>query len=227
MTPILQRPPGARWLYVLGHGAGAGMRHPFMAAIAGALEARAVATLRWEFDYMAAGRKRPDPPAQLHAAVRAACASARELAPDLRLVAGGKSMGGRMTSNAIAAGAAQRGPGGRLYGAGAPEPRIEGLVFLGFPLHPAKQPATTRADHLREVRLPMLFVQGSKDALAEPELLRPIVAALGARATLHEIVGADHGFAVLKRSGRDPSGVISEIADVIVAWLERLPPSLA
>jgi uncharacterized protein len=210
VTPILQRPPGARWLYVLGHGAGAGMRHPFMAAIAGALEARAVATLRWEFDYMAAGRKRPDPPAQLHAEVRAACAAARELAPDLRLVAGGKSFGGRMTSNAIAL---------------APEPRVEGLVFLGFPLHPAKQPATSRADHLREVTLPMLFVQGTKDALAEPELLRPIIAALGARATLHEIDGADHGFAVPKRSGRDPSGVMSAIADAIVGWLDRLSSS--
>jgi predicted alpha/beta-hydrolase family hydrolase len=161
---------------------------------------------------MAAGRKRPDPPAQLHAAVRAACAAARELAPDLRLVAGGKSMGGRMTSNAIAL---------------APEPRVEGIVFLGFPLHPAKQPGTTRADHLREVQLPMLFVQGTKDALAEPDLLRPIVAALGARATLHEIAGADHGFAVPRRSGRDPSGVIAEIAEVIVAWLDRLSTPVA
>lgn len=210
MNELLQRPPGARWLYVLAHGAGAGMRHPFMTAVADALAARSVATLRWEFEYMTAGRKRPDPPASLIAAVRAACARARELAPDLRLVAGGKSMGGRMTSNAIASGA---------------EPRIEGLVFLGFPLHPAKQPGTVRAEHLRDAHLPMLFVQGTRDALAGPELLRPIVAALGTRATLHEIEGADHGLAVPRRSGRDPSGVISEIADVITAWLDRIPPS--
>lgn len=209
MTPIFERPPGARWLYVLAHGAGAGMRHPFMTAVAGALAVRSVATLRWEFSYMSAGRKRPDPPATLIAAVRVACAAARELAPDLRLFAGGKSMGGRMTSSAIAA---------------EPEAGVEGLVFLGFPLHPAKQPGTKRADHLREARLPMLFVQGTRDALAEPELLRPVVAALGPRATLHEIDGADHGFAVPRRSGRDPSGVISEIADVIVAWLDGMPP---
>jgi predicted alpha/beta-hydrolase family hydrolase len=212
VTPILQRPPGARWLYVLAHGAGAGMRHPFMNAVADALEARGVATLRWEFDYMAAGKKRIDPLAQLLGAVRGALATARELAPDLRLVAGGKSMGGRMTSNAIAA---------------AAEPRVEGLVFLGFPLHPAKQPATARADHLREVHLPLLFIQGTRDALAEPELLRPIVSSLGTRAVLHEIEGADHGFAVPKRSGRDSSSVMAEIASVLCDWLDRLPPHVA
>lgn len=201
---LLLRPEGARWLYVLAHGAGAGMRHAFMTAIAEALAARGIATLRWEFSYMAQGRKRPDPPAQLVAAVRAACAAARELAPDLRLVAGGKSMGGRMTSTALAA---------------APEARIEGLVFLGFPLHPAKQPGTTRAAHLRDVPVPMLFVQGTRDALAEPELLRPIVRELGERATLHEIEGADHGFAVPRRSGRTAADVLAEIARVIDEWL--------
>ena len=212
MTPLLERPPGARWLYVLAHGAGAGMRHPFMAGIAEALAARSIATLRWEFDYMAAGRRRPDPPAALIAAVRAACAAARELAPDLRLVAGGKSMGGRMTSRAIAE---------------AAEPRVEGLVFLGFPLHPAKQPGTSRADHLREVHLPLLFVQGTRDALAEPALLRPIIDSLGSRATLVEIDEADHGFSVPRRSGRDTSGVMAEIADALVAWLDLLPPPAA
>jgi len=212
VNQLLLRPPGARWLYLLGHGAGAGIRHPFMTAIAEALAARDIATLRWEFAYMTAGRKRPDPPATLIAEVRSACQIAREVAPELRLVAGGKSMGGRMTSNALAA---------------APEPGVEGLVFLGFPLHPAKQPGTTRADHLREVHLPMLFVQGTRDALAEPHLLHPVVTALGAGVTLREIDGADHGFAVLKRSGRDTPGVMTEIADVIGAWLETLdrPPT--
>lgn len=201
---LLLRPERARWLYALAHGAGAGMRHPFMTAIAEALAARGIATLRYEFPYMAAGKKRPDPPVQLVATVRAACAAARELAPDLRLVAGGKSMGGRMTSTALAA---------------APEARIEGVVFLGFPLHPAKQPGTTRAAHLRDVPVPMLFVQGTRDALAEPALLRPIVAALGARATLHELEGADHGFAVPRRSGREPADVLAEVARVIDGWL--------
>jgi len=203
---LLVRPPDARWLYVFAHGAGAGMRHPFMEQVASALAARAIATLRYEFPYMAAGQKRPDPPARLVATVRAACAAARELAPDLRLIAGGKSMGGRMTSTALAE---------------APEPRVEGIAFLGFPLHPARQPATTRAAHLAKVTVPMLFVQGTRDALAEPELLRPIVTALGARATLREIVGADHGFAVARRI--HPSGTaIEDIAEILATWLTLL-----
>ena len=204
---ILERPAGARWLFVLAHGAGAGMNHPFMADVARALAARGVATLRWDFPFMAAGKKRPDPPAVAVAAVRAACAAARERAPDLRLVAGGKSFGGRMTSTALAE---------------AAEPRVEGCIFLGFPLHPAKQPATARAEHLARVNVPMLFVQGTRDALAEPALLRPVVASLGSRALLHEIEGADHGFAVPARSGRDTAAVISQIADTVDAWLARL-----
>lgn len=211
-TGLLLRPAAARWLYVLGHGAGAGMRHPFMTAIAEALAAREVATLRWEFSYMAAGKHRPDPPALLLAAVRAACAAARELAPDLRLCAGGKSMGGRMTSMAQSASA---------------EPGVEALVFLGFPLHPAKQPATTRAVHLAGVGVPMLFVQGTRDALAEPALLRPIVVGLGALATLYEIEGADHGFAIPKRSGRTGDDVIAEVATTTVTWLASLPAPTA
>jgi len=211
ITPLLVRPPDARWLYVLAHGAGAGMRHPFMESIATALAARAIATLRYEFPYVAAGCKRPDPPGTLVATVREACAAARDLAPDLRLVAGGKSMGGRMTSTALAA---------------APEPRVEGVIFLGFPLHPAKQPATVRAAHLPGVPVPMLFVQGTRDALAEPALLRPVIAALGPRATLHEIEGADHGFSVPKRASL--SGVVVDhIGDVIAGWLDGLAPTSA
>jgi predicted alpha/beta-hydrolase family hydrolase len=200
---LLERPPGARWLYVLAHGAGAGMRHPFMAGVAAALAARSIATLRWELSYMTAGRRRPDPAATAVAEVREACALARALAPDLRLVAGGKSFGGRMTSTAIAE---------------TSEPGLEGLVFLGFPLHPPKKPGITRADHLAAVKPPMLFVQGDRDELAEMALLRPVVAALP-RATLHVIEGADHGFAVSKRSGRDS---IAEITDAVTSWLARL-----
>jgi uncharacterized protein len=207
---LLVRPPDARWLYVLAHGAGAGMRHVLMEDIAQALAAEQVATLRYEFPYMASGKKRPDPPEVAVATVRAACAAAREVAPDLRLAAGGKSFGGRMTSTALAA---------------APEPRVEGCVFLGFPLHPAKQPATKRAEHLVNVPVPMLFVQGTRDALAEPALLRPIVATLP-RATLHEIDGADHGFAVPRRQ-QDPRLVIPEIASTVRRWLDGLPSPLA
>ncbi len=151
-----------------------------------------------------AGRGRPDLAPVVAAEARAAMDAARALAPDLRLCAGGKSMGGRMTSTAIAA---------------APVEGVEALVFLGFPLHPAKQPATTRAEHLGKVTIPMLFVQGTRDALAEPALLRPIVAALGARATLHEIDGADHGFAVPRRSGRTPADVVAGIAEIVHDWL--------
>lgn len=204
---LLVRPPDARWLYVLGHGAGAGMRHGFMEDVAAALAARGVATLRWEFPYMAAGRRAPDRQPVLLAAVRAALAVAREVAPDLRLCAGGKSMGGRMTSLAISE---------------QPEPRIEALVFLGFPLHPSKRPATERAVHLGAVTVPMLFVQGTRDALAEPKLLRPIVTRIGA--TLHEIDGADHGFALPKKLGRDDASVLAEVAGVIATWLDHLPP---
>jgi predicted alpha/beta-hydrolase family hydrolase len=201
------RPAGARWLYVLGHGAGAGMRHPFMADIAAALAERGVATLRWEMPYMAAGKKRPDPPGVCEAAARAACLAAARWAPALRRVAGGKSMGGRMTSQAEAR--ASLG--------------VEGLVFLGFPLHPAKQPGVSRAAHLAEVSVPMLFVQGTRDALAAPELLAPVVAGLGERARLVEIAGADHGFDVLARSGRKRADVLVEVASAVATWLGERP----
>jgi predicted alpha/beta-hydrolase family hydrolase len=201
---LVVRPAGARWLYVLAHGAGAGMRHAFMESIAAALGDCGVATLRWEMPYMAAKKSRPDPPAVAEAAVRAAVAAGASIADGLRVIAGGKSFGGRMTSQAAASGTLA----------------VDAIVFLGFPLHPAKQPAVTRAAHLRAVPQPMLFVQGTRDALAEPALLSPIVAALP-RATLIEIDGADHGFAVpARRRGDD---VIGAIARHVARWLGQLP----
>jgi predicted alpha/beta-hydrolase family hydrolase len=199
VSAILQRPDRARCMLLLAHGAGAGMRHSFMNALAGALAQRGVATLRYQFPYTEAGRKRPDRPALLEATVRAAAAAA---ASDLPLFAGGKSMGGRMTSQAQAA---------------SPLPGVRGLVFFGFPLHPARAPATTRADHLARVAIPMLFLQGTRDALAELPLLTPITRRLTA-ATLHIIDGADHGFALPART-RDP---IAELAAATAAWTTRL-----
>lgn len=211
---LLLRPDRARWLYVLCHGAGAGMRHEFMAAIATALAARSIATLRWELPYMAAGRARPDPQPVCEAAVRAVCGAAAARWPDLRRIAGGKSFGGRMTSNAAATAAA----------AGAPL-AIEGVAFLGFPLHPPEKPGTTRAEHLPRVPVAMLFVQGTEDDLADLALLRPIVAGLGSRARLVEIASADHGFFVPKRTGRTEADVMTELAGAIAGWIDTLPPS--
>ncbi len=199
---------GARWLYVFGHGAGAGMHHPFMGAVADALAERGIATLRWEQPAMTAGKGRCDPPAVVEVLARAACAHgaalARRAKPPPRVCAGGKSMGGRMTSQAQAA---------------AAMPGIEALVFLGFPLHPAGEPAVTRAAHLAAVALPMLFVQGTRDALATPALLRPIVAALP-RARLVELEDADHGLDVPKRAGYDP---IARAANAVNEFLLALP----
>lgn len=195
--PLL-RPEGARWLLVLAHGAGAGMRHPFMEAVAQALAAERIATLRYEFPYMAARRKRPDPKPVLLATVRAAVeAAAKERLP---LLAGGKSMGGRMTSLAAAEG-------------GLP---VQGLVFLGFPLHPAGKPSVERAEHLARVAVPTLFVQGTRDKLAGLDLLRPV---LPPRATMHVVEGADHGFAV---KGRGLGDVAREIAAAVARWAETL-----
>jgi hypothetical protein len=206
VSALLERPAGARWLYVFAHGAGAGMRHAFMEAMAAALAAEDVATFRYQFPYTEAGRRRPDRAPRLEATVRAAVRAAAEAAPDLPLFAGGKSMGGRMTSRAAA---------------GAPLPGVLGLVFLGFPLHPAGKPGTERGDHLAEVALPMLFLQGTRDKLALPDLVRPVCAALP-RVTLHEVDGADHGFHVLKRSGRTDDDVRVELAATVRKWLESL-----
>jgi len=203
---MLLRPRGARAVLVLAHGAGAGMRHAFMEAFARALAARGVATWRYEFPYMAAGRKRIDPPAVIEDTVRSAVTDAAGVAPGLPLLAGGKSFGGRMTSQAQSR---------------APLPGVRGLVFAGFPLHPAGRPGTSRADHLAEVALPMLFLQGTRDALAPLDRLRPVVDRFGRRATLHVVDDADHGFHVRKSSGRDDDGVIEELAEAVLGWSVR------
>jgi predicted alpha/beta-hydrolase family hydrolase len=203
VSGLLLRPADAWLLYVLAHGAGAGMRHRFMEAVAEALAVRGVATLRYQFPFTQAGARRPDPPGVLEATVRAAVAAARTAAPTLPLVAGGKSLGGRMTSNAQAR---------------RPLADVAALVFLGFPLHPPKQPGVSRADHLDRVELPMLFLQGTRDELAHLDLLRPVCQRLGDRATLHVIEGGDHGFDVLKRSGRTETDVMDELATTAADW---------
>ena len=205
---LLLAPARPAAFYVLAHGAGAGMRHAFMEAIAQRLAARGIATLRYQFPYMERKSRRIDPEPLLLATVRAAVVSGREAAGGLPLLAGGKSMGGRMTSRAAAAAA--------LDG-------VSGLVFLGFPLHPAGQPGVSRADHLAKVEAPMLFLQGTRDTLADLELLRPVIERLGERATLEVIEHADHSFHVLKRSGRTDDQVLDELADAVVAW----PPARA
>jgi predicted alpha/beta-hydrolase family hydrolase len=191
-------------MYVLAHGAGAGMRHPFLEALAAALAREGVATLRYQFPYMDGGSRRIDPAQVLEACVREAVAAARE--HGLPLVAGGKSMGGRMTSQAQAREAL---------------PGVRGIAFVGFPLHPAREPANKRADHLRSVRVPMLFLQGSRDELASLELLQPILVELP-QATLHVIADADHSFHVPKRTGRTDAQIIEELARELAAWARPL-----
>jgi uncharacterized protein len=207
VSGLLQVPPGARACYVLAHGAGAGMRHAFMTAIADALHDRRIATLRYQFAYMENGSRRPDPPRLAHAAVRAAVATAAELLPQVPLVAGGKSFGGRMTSQAQALAAL---------------PGVAGLAFLGFPLHPAGKPSADRAAHLADVRVPMLFLQGTRDELADLELIRQLVRELGRRATLSVFEDADHSFHVRKSSGRTDAQVVAELADKFAQWVETL-----
>jgi len=229
---LLLRPVKARYLYLLAHGAGAGMRHAFMTAIAEGLGEVGVATLRWEFPFMAAGKARPprggpsgqggfgpqdagrnrsvalrpDPAPVAEAAVRAVWTAARAQFADLPMFAGGKSFGGRMTSRAHAA---------------APLEGVRGLAFLGFPLHPPDKPGVDRAEHLADANGPLLFVQGQRDALADLTLLRPVVKKLGSRASLHVVEHADHGFDVLVRSGRKAEQVIAEIATTVAEWMER------
>jgi len=207
VSALLLRPAKARWLLALAHGAGAGMSHPFMTKLAEELASVGVATLRYQFPYMEERRRVPDKPAVLTATVRAAVRAAAEAAPGLPLLAGGKSMGGRMTSQAAAEG---------------PLEGVRGLVFFGFPLHPPKQPGTKRADHLAKVTVPMLFLQGTRDELADLELLRPVCAKLGTRATLHIVETADHSFHVLKSSGRSDAEVLRELAETTVSWAEGI-----
>ncbi len=207
LSALLMRPREARACYVFAHGAGAGMTHAFMTEAAEGLAARGIASLRYQFPYMEQGGKRPDPPAIAQSAVRAAVAEAARACPGLPLIAGGKSFGGRMTSQAEAK---------------APLAGVVGLAFFGFPLHAAGQPSSDRADHLADVRIPLLFLQGSADKLAEVKLLEPVVKKLGARATLHLVDGADHSFHVPKRSGRTDREVMADILDAFAAWAARL-----
>ena len=203
VSALLMRPREARACFVFAHGAGAGITHPAIETMATGLAERGVATLRYQFPYMERGSKRPDPPGVAHAAVRAAVAEAARRCAGLALIAGGKSFGGRMTSQAQAK---------------APLDGVEGLAFLGFPLHPAGQPSTDRAAHLADIHIPMLFLQGANDQLAKVDLLKPVVAGLGRRATLHLVEGADHSFHVPKRSGRDDKEVMAEVLDAFAAW---------
>jgi uncharacterized protein len=204
VSGLMQMPNRAFACYVVAHGAGAGMAHPFMTAVADGLEQHGVATLRFQFPYMESGSKRPDRPALAHAAVRAAVGAAIRLVPGLPLFAGGKSFGGRMTSQAQAE---------------APLPNVRGLVFLGFPLHPANKPSDERARHLTGIRAPMLLLQGTRDALADPALLVPMVEALGKSATLKPIEHADHSFHVPVRSGSNDAHVLAQALDDASAWM--------
>jgi len=204
VSGLLLRPPDAKALYLFAHGAGAGMTHRAMESNAQGLAKRGIATLRYQFPYMQKGSRRPDPPRIAHSAVRAAAAEALRLAPDLPLFAGGRSFGGRMTSQAQAI---------------EPLPGVRGLAFLGFPLHPAGQPGTDRADHLAKVEIPMLFVSGDRDALARLDLLRPLIAGLGSRATLYPVQHADHSFKVAAKSGRTSADAEAEALDALASWM--------
>ena len=205
VSGLLLTPARARACYVLAHGAGAGMTHPFMAAVAAELGERGIATLRYQFPYMEQGGKRPDPPKLAHSAVRAAVAEATRLLPGAPLIAGGKSFGGRMTSQAQAL---------------EPLPGVRGLAFLGFPLHPAGKPSRERGQHLFDVQIPMLFLQGTRDALAVLAELEPLCAALGPRATLELYADADHSFHVPARTGRKDAQVRGDMLDALAAWID-------
>lgn len=200
-------PPRAQACFVFAHGAGAGMEHPFMASVANELAGLDIATLRYQFPYMEQRSKRPDRPELCHATVRAAVAEAARLAPELALIAGGRSFGGRMSSQAQAT---------------SPLPGVRGLAFLGFPLHPAKRPSVERAKHLFSVQMPMLFLQGTRDELADLALLRPLVDQLGERATLKLLQDADHSFHVPARTGRKDPEVRSEALQALAGWMEEL-----
>ncbi|MDI1264914.1 MAG: dienelactone hydrolase family protein [bacterium] len=207
VSGLVMLPEQARACYVLAHGAGAGMTHRSMEATASGLAERGIASLRYQFPYMEKGSKRPDSPAIAHAAVRAAIAEAARCCPKLPLFAGGRSFGGRMTSQAQAV---------------SPLSGVRGLAFFGFPLHPAGKPSSERARHLADVKIPMLFLQGTRDALAELNLLEPVVSGLGERATLHLADGADHSFHVLKSSGRNDREVMDEVLDAFVGWVDKI-----
>jgi predicted alpha/beta-hydrolase family hydrolase len=205
VSGLLINPTGARALYVLAHGAGAGMTHPFMAKITDLLAERGIATLRYQFPYMERGSRRPDSPKVAEATVRAAVAEAAKRAPRLPLFAGGKSYGGRMTSHAEAA---------EHIGS------VRGLAFLGVPLHPPGAPADSRGAHLADVGIPMLFLQGACDEFADLGLLKPLVGKLGSKATLHLIDDANHSFRVPARTGRKDADVMADLADTLAGWID-------
>jgi predicted alpha/beta-hydrolase family hydrolase len=212
VSGLLDRPGEARALLVIAHGAGAGMRHRFLESLVERLNQLSIATLRYQFPYMEQGRKRPDRQSVLLPTVRAAVAAAVEIAGELPLFAGGKSMGGRMTS---------------LAAASEPLAGVRGLVFFGFPLHAPGHDTSERADHLTAIDLPMLFLQGTRDRLARLDLLEPACARLGARATLHIVDGGDHSFHVLKRSGRTDDEALDELAQQTAQWTRRLARAAA
>jgi len=208
VSGLLTRPSKPHACFVFAHGAGAGMSHPFMETVATGLSDRGIASLRYQFPYMEKGSKRPDAPAVAHAAVRAAVKEAARCCPGLPLIAGGKSFGGRMTSQAQAI---------------APLASVRGLAFLGFPLHPAGKPSVARAAHLSELKIPMLFLQGTRDDLAEMTLLEPVVKGLGGLASLHVVQEGDHSLHVPARSGRNNREVMNEVLDALSAWIgERM-----
>ncbi|HEY2968535.1 MAG TPA: alpha/beta family hydrolase [Casimicrobiaceae bacterium] len=209
VSGLLQTPREARACYVLAHGAGAGMAHPFMAAVANGLAERGIATLRYQFPYMEHGSKRPDAPKLAQATVRAAVAEASRRLPELALFAGGKSFGGRMTSQAQAA---------------SPLSEVRGLIFLGFPLHPAGRPSDERGAHLFNVQISMLFLQGTRDALADLQLMQTLAGKLAARATLKLFQDADHSFHVPARTGRKDSEIMAELLDALARWVEMAIP---
>lgn len=213
VSGLLLAPPDARAAYVFAHGAGAGMAHAFMETAAQGLASRGIATLRYQFPYMERGSRRPDTPRVAHAAVRAAVAGAGRVWPELPLFAGGKSFGGRMTSQAQA---------------DVPLPGVRGLAFLGFPLHPAGKPSTERAAHLSAIAIPMLFLQGGRDELATLDCLRPVVRGLGAKATLQLFADADHSFHVPARSGRTDAQMLNAVLDAMCDWIDgQLSPRAA
>jgi predicted alpha/beta-hydrolase family hydrolase len=209
VSGLLRLPVSARALFVVAHGAGAGMRHAFLASVAEELNSLGIASLRYQFPYMESGRKRPDPPALCHATVRAAVCAAGRRVPGMPLIAGGKSFGGRMTSQAQAA---------------EPLPGVRGLAFLGFPLHPPRQPSDARAAHLAQVFVPMLFLQGSRDEFAQRPLLEPVLQRLGSRTRLSLIEGADHSFHVPARSGRTDAEVLRAALSTLASWIDSLDP---
>jgi hypothetical protein len=207
VSALFQRPRAATACFVFAHGAGAGMEHASMTTIAAELAARSVATLRFQFPYMERRSRRPDPPPVCHATVRAAVAEAARLAPTLALIAGGRSFGGRMTSQAQAI---------------EPLARVKGLAFIGFPLHPAGKPSAARGEHLGDVKIPMLFLQGTRDELAQLELLQPVIDGLGTRATLKLLQDADHSLHVPARTGRKDADVRAEMLDAFTTWIEQV-----